>query len=132
MVEVTERIEKDTEKRWTMPAILLRVEGVVLFGAATAIYFNQGYTWWVFLLLLLVPDLAALGYLFGPRAGSVSYNVVHTITLPLLLLIAGWWFGWTIAVPLALIWLAHIGMDRAVGYGLKYPDSFKHNHLDEV
>lgn len=115
-----------------LPAILLRAEGVAVFAAATAIYFASGYLWWVFLLLLLAPDLSMLGYLGGPRLGSILYNAVHTLVVPLALTLAAWWLGWTWVVPVGLIWLAHIGMDRAVGYGLKYPDSFKHTHMDNL
>ena len=132
MVGTQQNVTGVESNRMSMPGVLLRVEGAVVLVVATAVYFTQGYTWWLFPLLLLAPDLSALGYLFGSRAGSVAYNLVHTITLPLLLLTVGWWLGATVAVALALIWLAHIGMDRMVGYGLKYPDSFKHNHLHEV
>ena len=115
-----------------MPRALLHLEGAAVFVAATAVYFLLGYTWWVFLLFLLAPDLSAIGYFFGPRVGSIAYNLAHTIVWPLLIGLAGWWLGWTWAAPVALIWLAHIGMDRMVGYGLKYPDAFRHTHLDQV
>jgi hypothetical protein len=65
-------------------------------------------------------------------AGSVAYNLAHTSSLPLLLGLAGLLLAAPLGVQLALIWLAHIGMDRAVGYGLKYRDSFKHTHLSAV
>jgi hypothetical protein len=81
---------------------------------------------------LLAPDLSALGYLFGPKVGSVAYNLAHTMVWPILIGVAGWWLGWSWAAPVALIWLAHIGMDRMIGYGLKYPDSFKRSHLQKV
>ena len=35
-------------------------------------------------------------------------------------------------VQLALIWLGHIGMDHALGYGLKYPTAFGDTHLQRV
>ena len=116
----------------SMPRALLHLEGAAVFVAATLVYFLLGHAWWVFLLFLLAPDLSAVGYLFGMRAGSIAYNLAHTIVWPLLIGLAGWWLGWSWAAPVALIWLAHIGMDRMVGYGLKYPDAFKHTHFDEV
>ena len=116
----------------SMPRALLHLEGAAVFVAAAAVYFLLGHTWWVFLLFLLAPDLSAIGYFFGPRVGSIAYNLAHTIVWPLLIGLAGWWLGWTWAAPVALIWLAHIGMDRMVGYGLKYPDAFRHTHLDQV
>lgn len=117
---------------WTMPGVLLRLEGLAILAASTALYFRAGYSWWVFLLLLFAPDISALGYLAGPRIGSVAYNLAHTIVLPLAVGLAGWWLGQPVAVQVALIWLAHIGLDRALGYGLKYPDAFKNTHLQRV
>ncbi len=132
MVQAERLADKTMTRSMSMPAAILRIEGAAILAITTAVYFTQGYTWWLFPLLLLAPDLSAIGYLFGPRVGSVIYNLAHTITVPLLLLGCGWWVGSAVIVPLALIWLAHIGMDRLVGYGLKYPDSARHNHLHEV
>lgn len=118
--------------RITMPAIILRLEGLALFVAALVAYGYLGYSWWVFALLLLAPDLGALGYLHSTQAGALTYNLVHTASLPLLLGLACLLLGAPLGLQLALIWAAHIGMDRAVGYGLKYADAFKHTHLGEV
>ncbi|NJM07681.1 DUF4260 domain-containing protein [Candidatus Gracilibacteria bacterium] len=115
-----------------MPGVLLRLEGLALFSTAVALYAGQGFGWGLFALLLLAPDLAALGYLRSTLLGSRMYNVAHTTSLPLLLGLASLALAAPFGVQLALIWLAHIGMDRTVGYGLKYADSFKHTHLSEV
>lgn len=115
-----------------MPRALLHLEGAAVFAAAIFVYFSLGRPWWIFLVFLLAPDLSALGYLFGARAGSVAYNLAHTIIWPILIGVVGWQSGWSWAAPVALIWLAHIGMDRMIGYGLKYPDSSKRSHLQEV
>ena len=72
------------------------------------------------------------GYLAGPRAGAIAYDVVHTYVLPLGLAVAGVLAGSDLAVQLALIWLAHVGADRLLGYGLKYPTGFKDTHLQRV
>ena len=114
------------------PAILLRTEGLVLFCGGLFLYAQTDSSWLLFGLLLLTPDLAMLPYLINPRIGSLSYNLVHTYTLPLTLAIAAYYWHWPLPLALALIWLTHIGMDRVVGYGLKYPDNFKHTHLQEV
>lgn len=115
-----------------MPRVLLHLEGAAVFAAAILVYFLLGLPWWAFIVFLLAPDLSAVGYLFGTRIGSIVYNLAHTMVWPILLGVAGWRLGWPTAVPVALIWLAHIGMDRMVGYGLKYPDAFKRTHLGEV
>jgi hypothetical protein len=112
--------------------LLLHLEGAALLAAATAAFFVLGGTWWVFLLLLFAPDLGMLGYLAGPRTGAQVYDAVHTTVAPLALLGLSLLAGAPFVTGLALIWLAHIGMDRAVGYGLKYATGFHDNHLKRV
>ena len=109
--------------------ILLQGEGAIVFVAALIAYGTSGANLWVFFILLLAPDLFMLGYLAGPRLGALVYNIGHTYLAPVLVLSPFWFAGSPSALPFALIWVAHIGMDRAVGYGLKYPDGFKRTHL---
>ena len=114
------------------PRNLLALEGLTVFFLSVYFYFNRGGPWWLFLLLLLVPDLSALGYLFGVRAGSIAYNAVHIYVWPLLLLAYAVSQGDLFLQQLALIWSAHIGMDRMLGFGLKYPTRFQDTHLQRV
>ena len=114
------------------PAKLLRLEGLTLFISAIAMYAYLQGNGWLFIALLLAPDLSAIGYLRNPRVGSWTYNAVHTTVLPLSLFVIGTLSGQTTLAQLALIWLAHIGMDRTVGYGLKYAEAFKVTHLGKV
>jgi hypothetical protein len=116
----------------TTPRLLLHLEGAVVFLTATVLYFHGDHPWWLYLLLALAPDLSMLGYLAGPRAGAAAYDAAHTYALPVLLVGAGvvWDFRWLVAV--SLVWIAHIGVDRAIGYGLKYPSGFKDTHLQRV
>lgn len=107
----------------------LRGEGLVLLVVAVAVFLATDVAWWWLPLLLFVPDLLALGYLAGPRVGAVAYNLSHSTIGPLVLGAVAWWQGWAFAAGVALVWLAHIGLDRALGYGLKYPDSADHTHL---
>jgi hypothetical protein len=86
----------------------------------------------MFLLLLLAPDLSMLGYLMNPQVGSVVYNLAHTYVVPLTLAGIGLFASSPLCVLLALIWVAHIGMDRLLGYGLKYPTAFTDTHLQHV
>lgn len=115
-----------------LPRILLRLEGLVVFAGALALYFDAGFDWVWLLVLFLAPDLSALGYLGGPRVGAACYDAVHTTAVPLVLGVAGVLAGSDVAQQLALIWLAHIGFDRLLGYGLKYPTAFKDTHLQRV
>ncbi|MBA2518247.1 MAG: DUF4260 domain-containing protein [Chloroflexia bacterium] len=107
----------------------LRAESAAVFVAALLLYWQTGGPWWLLLLLILAPDLSALGYLAGPGIGSRTYNLAHTYVGPILLYAVAIAAGWPLATQLALIWLAHIGIDRALAYGLKYPSGFKHTHL---
>ncbi|MBS7541472.1 DUF4260 domain-containing protein [Ancylobacter lacus] len=111
------------------PGLLLRLEGAGVFLAALAAYAALGGGWWLFLALILAPDLGMLGYLAGPRAGAIGYNATHTYLVPLLLGGAGVALTAPLAQAVALVWVAHIGADRALGFGLKYPGSFGRTHL---
>jgi hypothetical protein len=118
--------------RYSLPGLLLRLEGAAFFAAALLLYRSFPFSWLAFFLLLLLPDLTMLGYLWGHRAGSVLYNLGHTYILPLGLGGVSLWLGFMPGVQAAIIWLAHIGLDRLVGYGLKYPTDFKDTHLSRV
>jgi hypothetical protein len=102
---------------------LLRIEGVMLFGAATLFYGTAGASWWLFAVLFLVPDLSFLAYLAGPRLGAIGYNALHATIGPLLLGLGSMVMHWS---------LAHIGIDRALGYGLKYASGFGLTHLGRI
>jgi hypothetical protein len=112
--------------------ILLRLEGAAAFAAALALYGHSGFSWPAFALLFLAPDLSMLGYLAGPRTGANSYNLVHTYIAALALSLAGFFGGVPLAFAGGLIWVAHIGFDRALGYGLKYPSGFNNTHLGGI
>lgn len=110
------------------PRLMLRLEGLGLLGLAALLYHSSGAAWWLFAALFLVPDLSFLAYLAGRRAGAVAYNLAHFELFPALLAGAG--VIWEPRLVLiALIWAAHIGWDRMLGYGLKYATSFDHTHL---
>ena len=108
---------------------LLRLEGAVVLAAAVAAYVFVGGSWLLFALLLLAPDLAMIGYGFGPVAGAAVYNAAHTYLAPAALGSTGLALGAPTMQALALIWIAHIGLDRALGYGLKYTTGFGDTHL---
>ena len=109
--------------------VLLRIEGAVLLAAAVIAFQLLGGNWWLFGALILAPDLAMLGLLAGPRIGAHTYNVAHTTLFPALSGGLAWAAGEMWFLPFALIWLAHIGLDRAVGYGLRYPGLDGATHL---
>lgn len=114
------------------PSALLRVEGATVLAGSALLYWLNGGSWWLFALLLLAPDASMLGYLGGPRLGAAIYNVFHSYPLPAVLAAFGLLGGSPLAVSLALVWFAHIGMDGLAGYGLKYPTAFEDTHLGRV
>jgi hypothetical protein len=118
--------------RITHPAQLLRLEGAVLLAASLFFYWRVGGDGWLFLLLILAPDLAMLGYLAGAEIGASAYNLFHIELWPAVLAILGVTTGNAWLLATGLIWFAHLGADRLMGFGLKYPTAFKDTHLNRV
>ncbi len=114
------------------PRVLLQIEGAAVFLLSLFLYhfIEAGWVW--FLVLFLWPDIFMLGYLVNVRLGASLYNLVHTEILPVVLGGFALSLHRTELLAFALIWLAHIGMDRMLGYGLKYPTFFKDTHLQRV
>ncbi|MBI2814178.1 MAG: DUF4260 domain-containing protein [Opitutae bacterium] len=110
----------------------LRLEGLAVLAASLLAFRATGFTWGWFVALFLAPDLAMLGYLAGPRAGAWTYNLVHTYALALPLALAGYATGVHVPLGVGVIWCAHIGFDRALGYGLKSPEGFRFTHLGKI
>jgi hypothetical protein len=114
------------------PRALLRLEGFLVLVAATFSYAGQDTSWWLFAALFLAPDLSMLGYLAGPKVGAAIYNTAHFYGLPLALIACGVFVSVPNAVAIGLVWAAHIGLDRALGYGLKYGEGFGASHLGRI
>ena len=112
--------------------ILLRLEGLTLFGGMVLLYWMWGGSWWLFVILFLAPDLSFVAYLSDPRTGAIVYNAAHSYMAPVALLTAGFAAGEPLTLSLSMIWLAHIGIDRALGYGLKYQVGFGFTHLGRI
>jgi hypothetical protein len=115
-----------------LPRLLLRLEGAALFALALFLYPKVDDSWIMFLGLVLAPDLSMAAYLAGPRVGALVYDAAHVTLGPVALAIAGFLYPAVLLIALALIWLAHIGIDRAIGYGLKYDAGFRFPHLGRI
>ena len=118
--------------RLLSPKVLLHAEGLAVLVAACAGYHVCGASWILFAVLFLAPDLAMIGYAFGVKPGAIAYNAAHTYVGPLLLGLIAYLGHAPTLYPYALIWTAHIGFDRLLGYGLKYETAFKDTHLRRV
>jgi hypothetical protein len=111
---------------------LLRLEGLTLFTGMTLLYAAWGGSWKVYVLLFLMPDLSFLAYLGGARFGAMVYNTAHSYMVPMVLMTLGFGLASPLTLSIAMIWLAHIGIDRALGYGLKYSAGFGFTHLGRI
>ena len=115
---------------WIRP--WLRVEGAATFAAGLAGFLFLGLPWWSFLLLLIVPDISMVGYARGPRVGAILYNVVHDLATGVAVAGVGLAIGSVPVAAAGAILVAHSGMDRLAGYGLKFPSSFQDTHLGRI
>lgn len=126
----------DTQERdvWmlTRPAKLIRARAAVALLATILLYRQVHGNWLLFAVLFMTPDLLMLGYLVSVRLGAALYNLAHTLLLPVLLVATCLLTHERVLLPFALIWIAHITFDRALGYGLKYPTHFKDTHLQHI
>jgi hypothetical protein len=114
------------------PKFLLRIEGLIVLLASCIVYRELGASLAMFSVLFLAPDIFMLGYLFGKKTGAHAYNFAHTYSTPMVLGCGGYFAERTTLVAIAVIWVAHIGIDRLLGYGLKYETDFKSTHLQRV
>lgn len=111
---------------------LLRLEGLTLFAGMTLLYAVWGGSWWIYVVLFLAPDLSFAGYVIGPKEGAVIYNAAHSYMIPVSLMTIGFATAEPLTLSIAMIWLAHIGFDRALGFGLKYSAGFGFTHLGRI
>jgi hypothetical protein len=111
---------------------ILRLEELAMFGLSVYLFNLLDFAWWVYPVLLLVPDLGMVGYLLNPRAGAFSYNLAHHKGLALLVYLLGIGAASPVLQLAGIILFGHASMDRIFGYGLKYPDSFQHTHLGYI
>ena len=115
-----------------LPRLILRLEALTVLGAAVFSYRLIGGSWVHFGALFLLPDLSMLAYFWGSRVGAFAYNVTHSYVSAAILAGIGLLIASQACTLAALIWTAHIGFDRALGYGLKYASEFKDTHLGQL
>ena len=115
-----------------MAKLHLHLDGLAVAAAGLSVYAILGFPWWLFGVLILAPDLFMLGYVFNPKVGSRIYNIGHSMIWPVALGLLGRLLSLEGFVAVGLIWMCHIGIDHAFGYGYKYEDRFKHTHFSVV
>jgi hypothetical protein len=114
------------------PRVLLRLEGAALAAASVYAYYRIGASWWLFAILILAPDVSFAAYLAGTRAGAIAYNIMHVTLGPLICGALGFLLPQFDLLSIALIWATHIGVDRALGFGLKYGAGAGLTHLGRI
>ena len=115
------------------PKLLLQLEGLAALLVGLVLYRELGASWWLFVALVLAPDLAFLGYVVHKRVGVLAYNVTHTYLGPAVLFAAGFVTARSPLMAVGLIWAIHIGVDRLLGFGLKYDEAeFRETHLQRA
>ncbi|MEQ8907625.1 MAG: DUF4260 domain-containing protein [Vicingaceae bacterium] len=107
----------------------LRLEELAMFLFSIILFQQTDFAWWWYLVLILAPDIGMLGYLINTKVGAFSYNLFHHKAVGLFLLVFGWHFSHEWLELIGLIIFGHASLDRIFGYGLKFPDNFKHTHL---
>lgn len=107
----------------------LKLEELATFGFSIFLFNQTEYSWWVFLVFILTPDIGMIGYLINTKIGAITYNLFHHKGIALCLLILGYYYSIEWIVFTGIILFGHAALDRIFGYGLKYENSFKHTHL---
>ncbi len=107
----------------------LKLEEAAQFIIATLLFYKMEYAWWVFPVVILLPDLSMIGYLINTKWGAILYNFFHHKALAIFIFILASYLSDNTLKAIALVLYAHSSMDRIFGYGLKFPDSFKNTHL---
>jgi len=112
--------------------LLLRVEGLSILIGSIFLYYHLNFSWEIFAWFFLAPDLALVAYLYGPRFGALTYNLTHSYAGAIAILLIGLYTSNATCQIAGIIWFAHIGFDRTLGYGLKYFTGFKYTHLGNI
>jgi hypothetical protein len=111
---------------------LIKIEELFLFFFSIFLFAQSDHVWWWYPILLLAPDIGMLGYVVSPRVGAISYNLVHHRAVAITAYVVGAYAGSPVLQLVGVIILGHSSLDRALGYGLKHFDSFKHTHLGRI
>ncbi|MNL14702.1 hypothetical protein D3C87_1356570 [compost metagenome] len=111
---------------------IIKLEELGLFILGIYLFSFLNFEWWWFLVLILVPDLSMLGYIFGNKSGAFFYNIFHHKGVAILVYILGCYLKIELFQLIGVILFSHSSMDRMFGYGLKYESGFKYTHLGEI
>jgi hypothetical protein len=114
------------------PITAQRIESIFLLALALSAYSMLHASWWFFAIVILAPDISALGYLKDPKFGAWLYNLAHMYALPVIAIALGYGLNLRLILGCGIIWFSHIAADRVLGYGLKFPTDFRDTHLGKI
>ena len=126
------KVDGASDRGPSSPFVLVRLESAAILALALYVYGKFGESWILFAVLFLIPDLTIPIYFVNRQAGSAAYNLVHFYAWPALLVGIAVGGGSGLLLSLGLTWFAHIGADRMLGLGLKYPIDFKQTHIQRL
>ncbi|WIY52250.1 DUF4260 domain-containing protein [Devosia sp. YIM 151766] len=111
-----------------------KAEGAVIFIAGVTLFslVSAELSWWLAVLAFFAPDLSFASYLLGPKIGAAIYNLVHIYAFGTVFIVLGTALSAPVLAALGALWLAHSGLDRLLGYGLKSPQGFSFTHLGRI
>jgi Domain of unknown function (DUF4260) len=111
---------------------ILKSEEVMEFLFSLFVFSKLEFSMWWFPVLILAPDISMIGYLINPKAGAWCYNIAHHKGIALIIFALGVFSSNSLLELAGVILFAHSSMDRILGYGLKYSDSFHNTHLGRI
>ena len=111
---------------------LIKLEELLMFLLSIYLFSLLDYAWWLYLALILTPDIGMIGYAINTKIGAFSYNLFHHKGIAILLGFASFWWSIPALQLVGIILFGHASMDRMMGYGLKFQDSFKNTHLGKL
>ncbi len=111
---------------------ILKLEELIMFLLSIYLFSLLDYSWWVYLVFILTPDIGMLGYVMNASVGAMTYNIFHHKGVAILVGFAGFWWQTPELQLAGIILFGHASMDRIFGYGLKFSDNFKHTHLGNL
>lgn len=107
----------------------IKLEEAAMFGFSIYLFHQTNFAWWWYLALILIPDIGMLGYIVGNKVGAITYNLFHHKAIAIIMVCLGWYMSNEWMELTGIVLFGHSSMDRIMGYGLKYFDSFQHTHL---
>ncbi len=104
----------------------------MILGIAGLYFQSLHFSWWLWPILFLSPDISFLGYGINTTVGAIVYNIFHHKGIAMLMILLGLVSNQQAFLIIGIVLFGHSSMDRFFGYGLKYSEGFKYTHLGKI